>query len=148
MRSNPLDDSLQCRRGDASVELSAALFCREPDVRPELIFFHRLARGDEPVDSGGDGFQVFAHEWADNDDAEELAKPGYAAYRPGPDFDGEAGVLIVKRVEMPRDVGVFFADGADVEFVAGSVGPVSEMTVIHPAAPVMHFVVCSYTWPG
>lgn len=124
-----------------------ALFCREPNVRPELIFFHGLARGDIPVDSGGYGFQVFAHEWADNDDAEDVAKPGYAVYRSGPDFDGEAGVLIVERVKMPRDVGGFFADGADVELVAGSVGPVSEMTVVHPATPVVHFVMCSYTWP-
>ena len=51
-------------------------------------------------------------------------RSGYTAYRSGPDFDGEAGVLIVERVEMPRDVGGFFADGADVEFVAGSVSPV------------------------
>ena len=116
-------------------------------MRPELIFFHRLTRGDIPVDSGGDGFQVSAHEWADNDDSQELVKPGYPAYWSGPDFDGEAGVLIVERVETPRHVGGFFADGADVEFVAGSVGPVSEMTVVHPATSVMHFVVCSYTWP-
>ena len=101
-----------------------------------------------PVDSGGDGFQVFAHEWADNDEAKELPKSGYRAHQSGPDFDSEAGVLIVERVETPRDVGGFFADGADVEFVAGSVGPVSELTVVHPATPVMHFVLCSYTWPG
>ena len=130
------------------MELSAALFCGEPDVRPELIFFHGLTRCDKPVDSGGDGFQVFAHEWADNDEAQELAKSGYRAHRSGPDFDGEASVLIVERVETPRDVGGFFADGADVELIAGSVGPVSEMTVVHPATPVMHFVVCSYAWPG
>ena len=129
------------------MELSVTFFPGEPDVRTELIFFHGLTRGDIPVDSGGDGFQVFAHEWADNDDAEDLVKSGYAVYRSGPDFNGEAGVLIVERVKTPRDVGGFFADGADVEFVAGSVGPVSEMPVVHPATSVMHFVVCSYTWP-
>jgi len=100
--------------------------------------------------------QTFMSEGIDDTIIDRLAerrrsKPSYvigdAADRSGPDFDGEAGVLIVERVEMPRDVRGFFADGADVEFVAGSVGPVSEMTVVHPATSVMHFVVGSYTWP-
>ena len=116
-------------------------------MRPELIFFHGLTRGDIPVDSGGDGFQVSAHQWANNDEAKELAKSGHRAHRSGPDFDGEAGVLIVERVETPRDVGGFFADGANVELVAVSIDPVAEVAVVHPAAPVVHFVVCAYTWP-
>ena len=66
--------------------------------------------------------------------------------RSGPDFDGEAGVLVVERVRR-HETWRLFADGADVEFVAGSVGPVSEMTVVHPATPVMHFV-AFYAWPS
>ena len=131
----------------AETRLSLSLFCRNPDVRPKLILFYGFSRYDVPVNSGSHSFQVPAHLGADNDGAKKLAQPRCSAYRSRPDFDSEAGSLIAERVETPRDVRSVFADGPDIKFVADSFDPVSEVTVVDPAASVMHLVSRSHTWP-